>query len=66
MLQNALLNLGVSSTVDNFSKRNVTATRNGDKRYNKPSHTLTTAVPSVHRLGALIRKNFLLTFRNIG
>ncbi len=65
MLQNALLNLGVSSTSPtHFGESDATATRSGKR--NKSSRTFPTVLPSLHRLGALIRKNFLLTFRNFG
>ncbi|EFX70380.1 ABC protein, subfamily ABCH [Daphnia pulex] len=60
---NALLNLGVSSTSPTHFGEG-TATRSGKR--NKSSRNFPTVLPSLHRLGALIRKNFLLTFRNFG
>ncbi|XP_032783939.2 LOW QUALITY PROTEIN: ABC transporter G family member 20 [Daphnia magna] len=60
---NAALNLGVSSTRPaNSSETNAVVSRNKSRL----SSTIKMALPSVHRLGALIRKNFLLTFRNVG
>ncbi|KAI9558718.1 ABC protein [Daphnia sinensis] len=50
-LSNALSNLGVASKAAKMKRKN---------------HTTNVALPSLQRLGALIRKNYLMTFRNIG
>ncbi len=51
-LKSTLFNLGIGGT--------------GTKIRKRKNHSLKVSLPSLHRLGALIRKNYLMTFRNIG
>ncbi|EFX70382.1 ABC protein, subfamily ABCH [Daphnia pulex] len=50
---NATFNLGISDST-------------GAKIRKRKNHSLKLSLPSIHRLGALIRKNYLMTFRNFG